>query len=194
MAMAKRKVLSRHAAAIPASDVADPTADPAARLVTSAHLVSPRSPETSEFEFALTMASNAFGRWVVRCMAAAGLPDLTTLDVLVLHHVHHRGRPKKTADICFILNVEDTHTVTYALKKLLGLGLIAGRKEGKEVFYTTTDAGQRCAERYRQVRESCLIGAIAGGDATAEEIGRLARLLRTFSGLYDQAARAAASL
>jgi predicted MarR family transcription regulator len=28
------------------------------------------------------MAGNAFNRWVVRCMAAADLPDLTTLDVV----------------------------------------------------------------------------------------------------------------
>ncbi|XXS69252.1 winged helix DNA-binding protein [Sorangium sp. So ce131] len=165
------------------------------KLVTSAHLVSPRSPELSELEFGLIMAGNAFSRWVVRCMAAAGLPDLTTLDVLVLHHVNHRERPKKTADICFILNVEDTHTVTYALKKLVGLGVVVGEKVGKEVFYTTTERGQELVARYREVREGCLLASIAGGDAASnDELGRAARLLRTLSGIYDQAARAASSL
>jgi predicted MarR family transcription regulator len=162
--------------------------------VTSAHLVSAKSPESSEFEFGLVMAANAFNRWMVRCMAAAGLPDLTPLDILVLHHVHHRERPKKTADICFILNVEDTHTVTYALKKLVALGVVSGDKNGKEVLYATTARGRRHVERYAQVRESCLIEAIAGGETANTDIGRAAQMLRVFSGLYDQAARAASSL
>jgi predicted MarR family transcription regulator len=88
--------------------------------VSSSHLVSVRSPELSEFEFGLNTAYNAYSRWVVRCMGAAGVRDLTFLDVLVLHHVNHRGRAKRLADICFVLNVEDTHLVTYALKSSWG--------------------------------------------------------------------------
>ena len=83
---------------------------PAAKppIVSSAHLVSPRSAEMSEFEFGLIVAGNAFHRWIVHCMSAAGLSDLTPLDVLVLHHVSHRARDKRLSDICFIMNVEDT--------------------------------------------------------------------------------------
>ena len=61
------------------------------------------------------MASNAFHRWVVHCMSAAGLKDLMPLDVLVLHHVSHRARDKRLSDICFIMNIEDTHLVNYSL-------------------------------------------------------------------------------
>lgn len=61
-------------------------------IVSSAHLVSASSAEMSEFEFGLIVSGNAFHRWVVHCMAAAGLKDLTPLDVLVLHHVTHRAR------------------------------------------------------------------------------------------------------
>ena len=43
----------------------------------------------------------------VERLAAAGVRDLTFLDVLVVHHVNHRGRAKRLADICFVLNVED---------------------------------------------------------------------------------------
>lgn len=163
-------------------------------LVTSAHLVSDRSPESSELEFGLIMAAGAFNRWVVRCMAAAGLPDLTTLDVLVLHHVHHRDRPKKTADICFTLHVEDTHTVTYALKKLVGLGVVAGEKVGKEVFYATTERGRHHVARYREIRDSCLVESLADGGPAKEELRRAAQVLRMLSGHYDQAARAASAL
>ncbi len=168
-------------------------------IVSSAHLVSERAAELSEFEFGLIIASNAFNRWAVRCMAAVGIPDLGTLDVLVLHSVNHRGRAKKLADLCLVLNVEDTHTVNYALKKLRGLGLIDSSRSGKERLYATTKQGKAACERYRQVRESCLVAtleAFAAHEAgdLKQQIGRSADLLRALSGLYDQAARAAASL
>jgi predicted MarR family transcription regulator len=163
-------------------------------IVTSAHLVSPNSAQMSEFEFGLIVAGNAFHRWVVHCMSAAGLKDLTPLDVLVLHHVTHRARDKRLADICFIMNIEDTHLVNYALKKLQSLGVVASSKHGKEVTYAATEVGRQHVERYRVIREDCLIAALKADDGLNRDIGELARLLRVLSGMYDQAARAAASL
>ncbi len=163
-------------------------------IVSSAHLVSPRSAEMSEFEFGLIVAGNAFHRWIAHCMSAAGLKDLTPLDVLVLHHVTHRARDKRLADICFIMNVEDTHLINYALKKLQNLGVVVSRKNGKEVTYAATELGRSHVERYREIRESCLINALNADDALNRDIGELARLLRLLSGIYDQAARSAASL
>ncbi|MFZ4649709.1 MAG: winged helix DNA-binding protein [Rubrivivax sp.] len=161
-------------------------------IVSSSHLVSPRSVELSEFEFGLIVAWNAFARWAVRCMAAAGCPDLTITDVLLLHHLCHRARNKKLADICFVLNYEDTHVVAYSLKKLVAAGFSRAHKQGKEVFYSPTPAGEALVQRYRTVREQCLVGSL-DTDRNAD-IGELARLLRTMSGHYDQAARAATSL
>lgn len=168
-------------------------------IVSSAHLVSERAAETSAFEYGLYIASNAFNRWIVRCMAAAGYPDFGALDVMVLHSVNHRARDKKLADICFVLNIEDSHTVNYALKKLTRAGLVAGDKRGKEIFYATTKEGQAACVKYREVREDCLITAFSafGGDKAGElneQIGEAADLLRALSGLYDQAARSASSL
>ncbi|MGZ5130493.1 MAG: winged helix DNA-binding protein [Caldimonas sp.] len=164
----------------------------AAGIVSSSHLVSPKSVELSELEFGLIVAWNAFSRWAMRCMAAAGCPDLTITDVLVLHHICHRARNKRLGDICFVLNVEDTHVVGYSLKKLLAAGLAHGEKVGKEVFYSPTAAGEAAVAKYRAVREACLIANL---DADRNpDIGAAARLLRTMSGLYDQAARAATSL
>jgi predicted MarR family transcription regulator len=163
-------------------------------IVSSAHLVSPQSAELSEFEFVLIVAGNAFHRWIAHCMSAAGLKDLTPLDVLVLHHVTHRARDKRLADICFIMNVEDTHLINYALKKLQNLGVVVGSKNGKEVTYASTEAGRGYVQRYREIREACLINALKADDGLNRDIGELARLLRVLSGMYDQAARAAASL
>jgi len=165
-----------------------------APIVSSAHLVSPHSAEMSEFEFGLIVAGNAFHRWVVHCMSAAGLKDLTALDVLVLHHVTHRARNKRLADIAFIMNVEDTHLINYALKKLQGLGVVESTKTGKEVTYAPTEAGKTFVAQYREIREGCLINALRADDSLNHDIGELARLLRVLSGIYDQAARSAASL
>lgn len=149
----------------------------------------------SEFEYGLIISGNAFDRWIVRCMAAAGYPDFNRLDVLVLHTVNHRARDKRLADICFVLNIEDTHLVNYALKKLIKAGLVATEKRGKETLYRTSHEGAEACRRYREVREPCLIETVkALGNFDEAEIAAVARFLRALSGLYDQAARAATSL
>ena len=112
------------------------------RIVSSEHLVSDKCPELSELEFGMIIASHAFGRWMIRCMSAAGVKDMTETEILVLHHVNHRGREKKLADICFVLNIEDTHVVSYAVKKLANLGLVSGERRGKEVFWSSTTEGE----------------------------------------------------
>nr|WP_242697459.1 winged helix DNA-binding protein [Bordetella petrii] len=158
-------------------------------------MASSRAPDLSEVEFGLMIAGHAFDRWTVRCMAAAGLPDLTATDVMVLHHVYHRQRSKKLADICFTLNVEDTHIVNYSLKKLERLGVVGGERSGKEVFYSVTGEGAAFIKRYTEIREQCLIDGLEAGAGAGVEFNRqLAKALRALSGLYDQAARAATSL
>ena len=163
-------------------------------IVSSAHLVSAEAAELSEFEFGLNMAVNAYHRWIVRCMAAAGQEGLGALDVLVLHLVNHREREKRLSDLCFLLNIEDSHVVNYSLKKLAKQELIIARRRGKESHYATTDAGRAACQRYRDIREDCLIASHAALGHDNSEIGEAARMLRVLSGLYDQAARAAASL
>jgi len=164
------------------------------KIVSSEHLVSEASAELSELEYGLIMASNAFNRWMVRCMTAAGAKDMTAVEVSLLHHVSHRDRKKKLADICFVLNIEDTHVATYALKKLLTRGYVKSEKAGKEALFSVTDAGRALCMKYREVRESCLMTTLAESGLTNDQIGEAAQLLRNASGLYDTAARAAASL
>ena len=163
------------------------------RVVSSAHLVSTKSPELSEFEFGLIVATHAFQRWMMRCMSAAGAKEMTAVDVMVLHHINHRGSEKRLADVCFVLNIEDTHVVSYSVKKLLGMKLLTSTKRGKEVFIATSASGVALCERYRQVREECLLSGFSGKDEENAELGEIARLLRSLTGRYDQAARAANS-
>ncbi|WJF90495.1 winged helix DNA-binding protein [Paraburkholderia bonniea] len=164
------------------------------RFVSSNHLVSDVSAELSELEYGLIMAGNAFNRWMMRCMLAAGCKDMTAIEVSLLHHVGHRERHKGLADICFVLNIEDTHIASYALKKLVTRGYVKSEKIGKEVLFSTTAAGRTLCLKYREVRENCLIGVLRESGLTNEQIGVAAQMLRHASGLYDTAARAAASL
>lgn len=164
-------------------------------IVSSSHLADGAAPTLSEFEYGLIISGNAFNRWIVRCMAAAGYPDFSTLDVLVVHSVNHRARDKRLADICFVLSIEDSHLVSYALKKLVKAGLVEAERRGKETVFRTTGKGATACASYRAVRESCLVQtARALGNFDDREIATVATLLRALSGLYDQAARAAASL
>jgi predicted MarR family transcription regulator len=164
------------------------------RIVSSRHLAEGEGWEASEFEYGLIIAYNAFSRWMTRCMAAAGGAELSPLEILVLHNVNHRGRDKRLTDICFLLNIEDTHTVNYALRKLMKLELLASEKRGKEVFYRTSDTGEALCDQYRKVRGQCLLDGLARMDLSGEELREIATNLRSLSGQYDQASRAAASL
>lgn len=160
-------------------------------VVSSAHLAEGSFPEISELEFGLTIANNAFQRWMVRAMATAGFDDLSPLDVLVLHSARHRERPKKLADICLILNVEDTYTVNYSIKKLTKAGLVKSGRAGKEKTVEVTSKGRKACDDYREVREKLLLSTLAEMGIEPDQVNRLSSLLRLMSGQYDQAARAA---
>jgi predicted MarR family transcription regulator len=163
-------------------------------IVSSGHLASGAMPALSEFEFAMSMVAHAFHRWMVRGMAAAGVPDLSPLDILVLHNVNHRGKPKRLADICLVLNIEDTHVVAYSLKKLEKLKLIKSARQGKEKLVAITPPGESACKRYREVREALLVKSVLATGLDKARISDVAASMRALSGQYDQAARAAASL
>ena len=163
-------------------------------IVSSGHLASGALPALSEIEFGLIMLNHAFNRWMVRCMAAAGVPDLSPVDLLVLHNINSRNKPKTLADICLVLNIEDTHVVTYALKKLERMKLIKSGRRGKEKLVMVTEAGAEYCARYKAMRESLLVNSVLATEVSADTLSEVAARLRALSGHYDQAARAAASL
>lgn len=164
------------------------------KIVSSRHLASSEGWQLSEFEYGLIIAFNGFSRWMSKCMSAAGMPDLSSLEILALHNINHRAKHKKLSDITFLLNIEDAHVVNYALKKLLKAGLIVGEKRGKEMFYSTTQEGYDVCDRYRIIREQCLLDSLKHMDGSNDELSEMGSALRTLSGLYDQASRSASSL
>lgn len=163
-------------------------------IVSAAHLAEGAMPALSELEFALTVLGNGFQRWMVRCMAAADVPGLLPIDVLILHAVNHRRREKTLSDLCMMFNIEDTHVVAYALKKLKALGLVETGRRGKEKTVAVTEAGAAACARYRDVRERLLVASVRATGFDAERLSAVAEAMRALSGQYDQSARAAASL
>nr|WP_277923951.1 winged helix DNA-binding protein [Sphingomonas hankookensis] len=169
------------------------TAQRGKTIVSSAHLADGAVPALSELEFSLTLAATAYHRWIARCATAAGIA-LAPLDVLILHTVRHRDRPKRLADVALVLDIEDTHLVTYAIRKLDQAGLVATHRAGKEKLVTATDKGRDFCTAYRDLRETMLAEAIAADGPDAAQLSQAAALLRRLSGQYNQAARAAATL
>jgi len=169
-----------------------PNSEDNLRIVTSAHLAT-SYPEASEFEFGLIIAFHAFERWMTRCMNAAGAKDMAPIDILILHHINHRGKQKRLADICFILNIEDTHLASYSIKKLVAAGLVSGIKKGKEMYYSATPKGSELCNLYKRVRDTCLIGSFTKSEEEAKTLAAIAKFLRNMSGSFDQASRAASS-
>jgi len=182
-----RKAQARAATGLPAGGELGP-------IVSSSHLATGPMPALSELEFGLILLGHAFNRWMVRCAVAAGVTDLSALDVLVLHTVNHRGRVKRLADICLVLNVEDTHLVTYAVKKLQRHGLVASGRRGKEKTVAITAKGETLCRRYRDIREALLVKPVRGTGVDERKLSELSGAMRALSGHYDQAARSAASL
>lgn len=163
-------------------------------IVSSAHLAEGGSPGMSEVEYGLILASHAFSRWMVRCMAAAGLPGLSPVEVLILHSIRHRDREKKLADICLVLDIEDTHIATYAIRKLENAGLLTTGKAAKEKTVKITAKGADACARYAQIRERLLVDSTVNARPSEETLSEVAALLRFMSGAFNQATRSAITL
>ncbi|WP_192798317.1 winged helix DNA-binding protein [Brucella intermedia] len=163
-------------------------------IVSSAHLAEGGSPGMSEVEYGLILASHAFSRWMVRCMAAAGLPGLSPIEVLILHSIRHRDREKKLADICLVLDIEDTHIATYAIRKLESAGLLTTGKAAKEKTVKITAKGAEACARYAQIRERLLVDSTSNARPSEETLSEVAALLRFMSGAFNQATRSAITL
>lgn len=143
----------------------------------------------TQFELAMIVAKHAHEQWGLRCAATTGVKGYSPTDLLVLHMVGYG--PKRLADICFALNVEDTHIVSYALKKLQRDGLVTTEKIGKDTFFVVTDLGAKLVAEYKSVRKRYLIRSLAKLSGGTPELEQVTEMLRMLSGLYQQAARSA---
>jgi predicted MarR family transcription regulator len=179
---------------MPAEKYSSSSASRLGPVVSASHLASGAMPALSEMEFALVILNNAYQRWIARCCQAAGGDGLSPMEVQILHAVNHRERDKSLADLCMMFNIEDTHVVAYALKKLQAQGLVQPGKRGKEKTARISVKGAELCLRYREVREKLLVSTMKTLGLDEARMSELAAMTRMLSGQYDQASRAAASL
>jgi len=151
----------------------------------------PQSAALSRLEYNLITLMHGFQRWVETCMEAGNVRGLGALDILVLHAVNHRARRRRLTDICMVLNIDDAHLISYALKKLLAAGLIVAERQGRERCYVTTEAGDRACLEYRKMRQAFLVQAFFADPAELQAMDASAAYLSKMTAIYAQAGRSA---
>ncbi len=149
----------------------------------------------TELEYSLFRVSEAFLRWQAECFMAASAKALSGADNGVLHVIRMKERPKGITEIARLLNRDDIANVQYSIRKLSAAGLIERGvgASSKNVTYQVTEAGREVTERYAALRRRLLIEltqSVADSDQQLEEASRLLNLM---TGIYDQAARDAAT-
>ena len=149
--------------------------------------------QLSELELTLTVLWNSVRRWLSQRSNSTTIKGLSDLDVFLLHLLVYRNKPMRATDLAFALAIEDIHLVTYSLKKTVKLGLAGGRKVGKEVFYSHTEKGREHYTQFLDDRAKYLEPAIKFVRDNGVGFKSLNEALRALSGVYEQAARAAAS-
>ena len=145
----------------------------------------------SELEFSMIVSINGFMSWVSDCAEAAGGRGMGPLDVLVLHAVNQRARNKRLADICLVLNVEDSHTVACALKKLEDYGYATHRQDGRDRIYQSSPDGDAFCQRYLEVREKSLVESLKVDEVDFAKLDETARTLNRMARYYAHASRTA---
>ncbi len=157
-----------------------------------------RSPDEialTELEYSLFRVFESFVRWQMECVATASGSALSGADAAILNVVRMRDRPKGISDIARLLNRDDIANLQYSLRKLAKAGLVekAGHSAKKDVTYQVTARGRTVTETYARIRGELLMpltGSLADGKADFDHATRVLSLL---TGMYDQAARMAAT-
>lgn len=142
----------------------------------------------TRFEQNLQVLGNAFEQWVKRCGGKSGLATFSSTEIAILHRIGRADTPKRIADLCFALKIEDTHIVTYAVKKLAKAGLVTSTKSGKDTYFQATATGAERIGAYAENKQINLGSALA---MFSEDIDltRLGEQLLVLSAVYEQAAR-----
>lgn len=160
----------------------------------SSHTAKTVDPEKlSEFELSLTILWNSVKRWMNQRSKEGALNSLSNLDVFLMHLLVYRDRQLRANDLAFALCIDDMHLVSYSLKKLVRMEAITSVKIGKEVFYQAADKAKAHYREFLEDRAQYLEPAMQHLSYGDYDLESLTQMLRALSGIYEQAARTAAS-
>ena len=168
---------------------------PPATLDRSWHLArTPLEIDVAELEYALMRSFEAFGRWQAECLASVIDFAASGPENALLHIIRMKDRPKSIRDLAYMANREDIPNIQYSLRKLIKGGLVERSGSGRSgVSYMVTPLGRAVTDRYADVRADLLIDAVRRVPELAQRLEDAARTLELMTGIYAQAARAAAT-
>ena len=150
--------------------------------------------DVAEVEYALMRSYEAFGHWQAECLATVIEFSASGPENALLHIIRMNDRPKSIRDLAQMTNRDDIPNIQYSLRKLLKSGLVKRTGSGRAgVTYEVTPLGYRVTERYADIRSVLLIEAVTRVPEMAAKLKEAARTLELMTGIYEQAARAAAT-
>jgi len=165
------------------------------KLDRSWHLArTPQEMEVADLEYALIRCFEAFGHWQVECLATVDDVSASGPENALLHMIRANDRPKSVRDLAHVANRQDIPNIQYSLRKLIKGGLVAKSGSGRSgVTYETTPLGRDVCDRYADVRGDLLIESVRRLPELAKRLPDAAHALDLMTGIYEQAAREAAT-
>lgn len=151
--------------------------------------------ELADLEYALMRCSEALARWQSECLATVGDFAHSGAENALLHIIRMNDRPKSIHDLANMANRQDIPNIQYSLRKLIGAGLVSrsgARRTG--VIYEVTELGRAVTDRYAEIRAEILLAAVEAVPELGRRLETASRTLELMTGIYEQAARTAATL
>ena len=154
----------------------------------------PAEVDLTEIEFAIMRAYESFGRWQAECLANVSDFSATGPENALLHIIRMNDRPKTMKDLAHLTNRTDIPNLQYSLRKLIKGGLVVREGSGRTgVTYSVTPTGRKITDDYADVRKILLLAAVKLFPKLPEKLAETTRTLEVLTGLYEQAARDAAT-
>lgn len=153
----------------------------------------PHEVTVTELEFALMRVRESFDRWQSECFTASSGLSVSGAENALLHVIRLHDRAKPLKELARLTNRDDIPNLQYALRKLSKLGLIRQDGGRSNAVYSLTRAGEDLTTRYAVLRRKLFIEfteAVSDVDARMQQAAQTLNLL---SGIYEQAARVAAT-
>lgn len=150
----------------------------------------------AELEYAMLRSYEAFGRWQAECFAAVSGLDMNGGDNAILHVIRMKDRAKGVKEIARLMNRDDIPNIQYSIRKLQKAGLIAknaAASHRKGVTYSVTARGRQVTDSYAALRRELLIHLTQAVGNIEDDMRHTTRTLDLVSGIYEQAARVAAT-
>jgi predicted MarR family transcription regulator len=154
----------------------------------------PQEMNVAEIEYALIRCFEAFGHWQAECLASVVEFSASGPENALLHMIRSNDRPKSVRDLAHMANRQDIPNIQYSLRKLIKGGLVVRSGSGRSgVTYETTELGRDVCDRYADVRAGLLIESVGRLPELARQLPDAAHALDLMTGIYEQAAREAAT-